>query len=158
MSSLYFRLNILLPEGTAVDDNNGGAFGPIHKVYDIWLDDFERRSTYFFCLQVNLTYTVCTTIKRRTQYKKWIIPLHGYWIAVFPCKYVLIVPSVLNKWLFFLQFLRQFRNQHYVFPSKWTWGESIIYSSRILCLSSCRPVIFLSYSCHIPVILSSCLS
>ena len=27
-------------------------------------------------------------------------------------------------------------------------GLSIIYSSRILCLSSCRPVIFLSYSCH----------
>jgi hypothetical protein len=26
--------------------------------------------------------------------------------------------------------------------------SSIIYSSRILCLSSCRPVIFLSYSCH----------
>jgi hypothetical protein len=33
----------LLPEGTAVDDNNGGAFGPVHKVYDIWLDDFEKR-------------------------------------------------------------------------------------------------------------------
>jgi hypothetical protein len=41
-------LNILLPEGTAVDDNNGGAFGPIHKVYDIWLDDFERRSMNIF--------------------------------------------------------------------------------------------------------------
>jgi hypothetical protein len=51
---LYLRLNILLPEGTAVDDNNGGAFGPIHKVYDIWLDDFERRSMYFL-LQVNVT-------------------------------------------------------------------------------------------------------
>ncbi len=26
-----------------MDDNNGGAFGPVHKVYDIWLDDFEKR-------------------------------------------------------------------------------------------------------------------
>jgi hypothetical protein len=59
MSSLYLRLNILLPEGTAVDDNNGGAFGPNHKVYDIWLDDFERRSMYFFLLQVNVIH-ICT--------------------------------------------------------------------------------------------------
>jgi hypothetical protein len=69
MSSLYLRLNILLPEGTAVDDNNGGAFGPIHKVYDIWLDDFERRSMYF------------------SAFKLMLYP----WIAAFPCKYILIV-------------------------------------------------------------------
>jgi hypothetical protein len=67
MSSLFLRLNILLPEGTAVDDNNGGAFGPIHKVYDIWLDDFERRSMCFFSLEVIFTYTANMNIKRRKQ-------------------------------------------------------------------------------------------
>ena len=48
---INIRLNILLPEGTAVDDDNGGAFGAHHKVYDIWLDDFERRGTLFYSLK-----------------------------------------------------------------------------------------------------------
>jgi hypothetical protein len=82
-----------------------------------WMTLSEEVSIFSTCkLMFTYMYEYAAHKTSHAIIKKWITP----WIAVFPCKYVLIVLHYSIYDCFFTISYTKFYN---VFASKWTWGK-----------------------------------